>query len=764
MHRRRNQSILVAVLATPFAPPALAAASDHGAPVFVPLDAAPAIVTLNTPSLLAAERSKVPYLTQIKADRAWAAGATGRGVVVGVIDTGVRGTHGELAGKVANGRDVTGVTRAPGTVDIAGHGTHVAGIIAGRRDGRGTHGVAWEATILPVQVFMRTAAGLGASDAAVATGIRHTIGRAPIVNLSLGAGSALGQTEAALREGVRAGALYTIAAGNAGRAAPDWPARYAKEGWANGQIIAVGAVDSSNRIASFSNRAGDTRSFYLVAPGVGLQSAYNTSDTAYASLSGTSMAAPAVAGAAALVKSRWTYLTAQQVAGTLFRTATDLGAPGVDDTYGWGLVNLERAMQPVGTLGIQFANGRIVGVQAIGGVSLGSATGARVSAGLRSLSVAALDDLGRDFQVSVAPAVQARPLALSAEQMFGTSDRTVAWTDRVLDRNGSRYVALTDAAADLNRVGAFHAYENRARGDQTLIGAAMLQRFDDGSEVAFGTGGMQLFFGLAGADLPGAPVSAMNALSNPVLGLVPQATSFGYGRSVEGVKVKLGFASSALTGALADQFGMSLGERSSNLALREVSRRFGTRAELGLAVGTLAETGAHLGGTGTGVFALTGTTTTTTWAAHAAWRIADDVALAGHYAVGFTNATSGDGLITNVSAVRADAFGIGLVWSKAFRPGDRLSVSMSQPLRAGSGAMTLVTPTGMSDAGAMQYTVDATSLAATGRELLTELNYSTPLGPTDSVGVSFIRRRNPGNDASLPAEHAVGIRYGRVFR
>jgi len=722
--------------------------------------------TLATSVELSAERQWTSAVDRIGAQSAYDRGVTGRGVVVGVIDTGVRGTHLEFSGRIRAGLDVTSPVRAPGTTDIAGHGSHVAGLVAGKRDGVGMHGIAYGATILPVQVFSRYGNGLGASDASVASGIRYAIGRAPIVNLSLGANVALPETGAALQAGVRAGTLYTIAAGNQGLRDPSWPARYAREAWANGQIIAVGAVDANNRIASFSNRAGDARNAFLVAPGTGLISAYNRADNVYASMSGTSMAAPVVAGAAALVKSRWMYLTAQQTAGVLFRTATDLGAPGVDEIYGWGLVNVERAMQPVGALGIQTANGRIVSVANVGTAAFGTATGAGASSVLRGASVAAVDETNRDFQVNVGGAVQSRPAPLAIEQVFGTSDRAIAYSERVLDRNGSKFVAAIDAPNATGTAGMFLGYENRAKPDNAMLGAAAVKKFDDGSEAAFGTGGMNLFFGLAGTDLPGAPPLAMQGLSNPVMTLVPYASSAGAARSIGGLKVKFGFASAAVAGALAGQQGlqaMSAAERSATIAMLEVSRRFGADLEVGLGVGALTERGAHLGSVGTGLFALNGSTRTTTWSTHAAWRIADGLALAGHYTIAVTSGALGDGLIAQVSAVRSDAFGLGLVQSDVVRAGDRLSVSASQPLRATAGDMTIVAPAGMNGAGEMQFVTTTGSVAASGRELLTELNYSTPVGKSDALGVSVVRRRHPGNDVTQPAEHAVGVRYQRTF-
>jgi subtilisin family serine protease len=128
--------------------------------------------------------------------------------------------------------------------------------------------------------------------------MRFAVGKASIVNVSLSSANAYDPR--ATQQAVRAGLLIVVAAGNDALANPVWPARFAKEAWANNQVIAVGAVDANHRIASFSNRAGDTAAWFLVAPGVDIVSSYVNGQYVY--MSGTSMATPVVSGAAALVK------------------------------------------------------------------------------------------------------------------------------------------------------------------------------------------------------------------------------------------------------------------------------------------------------------------------------------------------------------------------------------------------------------------------------------------------------------------------------
>jgi subtilisin family serine protease len=253
-------------------------------------------------------------LNAIGAPEAWARGYTGRGVTVAVVDTGVDLDHpdlvhsiyvnpGELAGNGIdddrNGYidDVHGYDFADRDAvanDTHGHGTHVAGTIAAAHNGVGATGVAPDATIIPVRVL-----GNGSGQASdVAAGIRYAakLG-ADIINLSLGGGysSAIGS---AIDYARSLGSLIVAAAGNEGASAPNYPARFSGT---DANVISVGAYASSGTKAGFSNRVGNSRAIQIDAPGVGIYSTYRNGR--YATMSGTSMAAPHVSGLAALTLS-----------------------------------------------------------------------------------------------------------------------------------------------------------------------------------------------------------------------------------------------------------------------------------------------------------------------------------------------------------------------------------------------------------------------------------------------------------------------------
>lgn len=261
----------------------------------------------------------------VEAPEAWAAGYTGQGVTVAVIDTGVDLDHPDLVNNLyvnpgeipgngidddGNGfiDDVSGYDFVSGDArpdDGNGHGTHVAGTVAAARDGRGATGIAPDAKILPVRVLNDSGSG---SDFSVAAGIRYAadIG-AEIINLSLGGGYS-SRILSSIEYATSLGSLVVAAAGNESASQPSYPARHSAN---SSSVLSVGAHDSRGNVAGFSNDVGASRGVQVDAPGVGIYSTYLNGR--YASLSGTSMASPHVAGLAALTLSANPNLTSSEL-------------------------------------------------------------------------------------------------------------------------------------------------------------------------------------------------------------------------------------------------------------------------------------------------------------------------------------------------------------------------------------------------------------------------------------------------------------------
>ncbi|MET0930370.1 MAG: S8 family serine peptidase [Aeromicrobium sp.] len=284
-------------------------------------------------------------LNRLKAETVWKKSA-GQGVVVAVLDTGVRPDHPDLPGRVLKGWDfISSDNRA---TDGNGHGTHVAGIIAARSDNRrGIAGLANRARILPVRVL--DSAGNG-NTATVARGITYAVRKgADVINLSLAGDEPDGQMEAAIAYAIRKGVVVVAAAGNSGCGqpksySPAYPAAYPG-------VIGVGAIDRNARVAGYSNCGSYID---VVAPGSSIVSTttyrpqyqlgceYGLS---YCRLSGTSMATPYAAAAAAILISRSKHrMSGGKVKAIMLAKADDIGARGRDVNAGYGVINPKRML------------------------------------------------------------------------------------------------------------------------------------------------------------------------------------------------------------------------------------------------------------------------------------------------------------------------------------------------------------------------------------------------------------------------------------
>ena len=357
-------------------------------------------------------------LKNIKAYEAYDDGYSGSGIDVSVMDGGFDLNHSDVNFQNfsydAVNDDNDANSESPNSA-IGGHGTHVAGIISAKRNSSGMHGVAYASNVVAVR--MLTDANNGISDMTAAIDYAsskssivnnswgsssYTSNATCIINgvsytcrgvIPATSSSGFNSTDernkwndfddddavavfAAGNSGVNSEtgqiAFYTLGGSflayydaqtvlNAGlisqtnRSSPEsrYPMIYGVmgENWMN-----VVSVDSNNTISSFSNGCGDTKNYCIAAPGEDIYSTVPTSvdSSGYETLSGTSMAAPHVSGALALMKQKWPNLTAQQLVDLILDNATDLGASGTDQVYGRGLLNLQGSMSASGALQISY--------------------------------------------------------------------------------------------------------------------------------------------------------------------------------------------------------------------------------------------------------------------------------------------------------------------------------------------------------------------------------------------------------------------------
>ena len=227
-------------------------------------------------------------------------GSGGSGVTVYVIDTGIRITHQDFGGRASYGWDFADNDAT--AQDGNGHGTHVAGTIAGT-----AYGVAKKAKVVAVRVLDNAGAGTTSQVIAGIDWVTRHAHKPAVANLSLG-GIHNAQLDAAVRNSIAAGVTYTVAAGNDGLPAGLYSPADVKE------AITVGATDKADARAAFSNFGPAVD---LFAPGVSITSASYASDTGKATFSGTSMASPHAAGAAAVYLAGHPRATPAQVSAAL---------------------------------------------------------------------------------------------------------------------------------------------------------------------------------------------------------------------------------------------------------------------------------------------------------------------------------------------------------------------------------------------------------------------------------------------------------------
>lgn len=272
---------------------------------------------------------------KIQAPAAWQLSKGDPGVTIAIVDTGIDANHPDLKAKVAPGFDIIDNDTDPH--DGEGHGTHCAGIAAAAvNNGVGIAGIAPLNRVFSVRVLDDQGSG---TIADVAAGIVKAADMgAKVISLSLGGGESAKVLEEAVAYAQKKDALLVAAMGNDGGPVKSYPAVLPG-------VLAVGSTDKADRRSSFSNFGAWIS---VSAPGSNIWSTLPTYGselgTNYGDLSGTSMATPAVAGLAALVRSQFPALTAAQTKARIEATADDLGAKGFDPQFGHGRINALKAL------------------------------------------------------------------------------------------------------------------------------------------------------------------------------------------------------------------------------------------------------------------------------------------------------------------------------------------------------------------------------------------------------------------------------------
>jgi len=712
-------------------------------------------------------------LASINALTAYDSSATGEGITVAVIDTGIDIDNPEFTGAISSANFVVGVSPATGQ-DQFGHGTSVAGVIGARKNGSGTHGVAFESNLLSIRAD--DIAGQRFSAASIAVSVNFAVAQgARVVNLSLGGPFLPNATyQAALQSAVDAGVIIVAAAGNeGGEVATEalFPARLANcnatteictNGFnAQGNMIAVGSVDLNNNVSSFSNPAGDTASAFLVAPGENIVLTRLGGGTRTGS--GTSFATPHVSGALALVLQRFPTLSAAQAVDLLLTTATDLGASGTDTVFGRGLLNIQAAFLAQGVAGLATSD------QVIGpridffetSMDLGPSFGNALSQQNFLGSAIILDAYDRPFRVDLRDRI-----------INSTSDLTVA---PFLENNETQLVSTpmpkgfslnfeitkndpTDPDGEITGFSRGVAGYDLLQNDiGTIRFSAELGTVSEVS-AAHEASTLNLFSNGITEEASGGIFFNSSWISSPQLTLLGKGDSLKYSHSFsEGTKLDFGihrssgFASASIAGA-------------GHLAQAQFSHKTSNGFSYGLTTGYVLEENSLFSSSSNGAFGTINDNRSLHTSLSASWEINDKTNIFATY----TDATvkpsfTGAGLVDNWSRIYANSFAVGVTSESQFSDGDRLGISFGQPLRVRKSSADLTIPVGRDLLGNVLQETQRVNLVPTGRQIDIQLAYSLNTGNQSEVSSFAVLSFQPGHDHSADPEPAIGLKWRRKF-
>ncbi len=657
-------------------------------------------------------------------------GASGTGIVAAVIDSGVNPALTEFAGRIATAsRDVAGSREL---ADERGHGTSVAGILLAARNNSGIHGVAPQATLLALRADTPgscTDEGCSYGSTALAAGFDAALaGGARVINISLGGeGAGFALRTAATRAGL-AGVVTVVSAGNEQLATP--------QGFANQLVaaapattIVVGAVDSAGALAEFSNRAGVLASNFLVAPGVSVRS-FNQDGTAFL-YNGTSVAAPVVSGAVALLAQAFPALSGSQIVEILLRSADDLGAAGTDEIFGRGLLNITRAFGPVGGIS---SGGAPISFGGVLGGPLGDG-GVLINA---LAAVPVLDAYQRPYSANLAGSIAGAPVGrLAARLLAQPAESAVTMAGRSVAAFASNGDNRNLWAGDRATMAA--QAPGLAPGSGGVSGHVVLA-LADGPVLAAGQGE-----GLAGLVQLADPLAGPAALitHDPGLGLAARPLgAVAVAQPLGGFTLTAGFGQALLPVARSDGAVLARGLQSS--AIVRLSRRWGALAlagemqfddERGALAGTRLAPGFGLAGGRTTSFGVS------------AQLVLGPLLLDGRWRGANSHARLAPGLIVAAAALRGSSTSVSATWPGLIRPGDALVLAAVRPLAL---------------AGNLQLAGFADPLRAGPmvRETALEAGYALPLGGRGQLRLNLFHRDHPGHLAASPDDDGAAVQLG----
>ncbi len=710
---------------------------------------APAAINFNTPEY---QRSNAAMFG--KAITAWQDGATGQGVSVGIIDSGIDRSSPEFTGRISSASAAFGGNAS--YQDEDGHGTAVAGILAAARNGSEIMGVAFDASIIALRAdtagTCADTGGCSFSETAIAQALdRARTSGARVVNISLGGAGGLTSTlQQAVDSATRAGVVIVVSAGNErDQATPEYdpnnPSPFAASMAAagNGLVIITTSVDSDKQISAFSDLAGTSQDVVLAALGKDVRSLDLENDPGFYTIySGTSFAAPQVAGAAALLAQAFPNLSGAQIVNLLLQSADDAGATGTDAVFGRGILNIAAAFAPVGTTSLGDGgtaisltdNGELSSTMGDGAGSTGTGTNA-----------VAIDALGRAYSITLQRSLTRRaPRAVLSPLADGTR-RSAAFANGML----SGALSFTDAPVRTNRFGEVSGEPGR----QSLSGRLSLQPTPDISlAMAYRGRGSDLAQALGPGQQSGSFLAAQDAVDSPGFETSPDlAMALRYRLSGA-----FGLTLASESGVQAAHRTRIGSEEERDRSYRTVSAGLDWRARpvaLTLSASLLDEPDSMLGARLAPFFGVTGSQTVFTDAG-AAFALPQRWSLNLAARRGWTRATQGGN-----AGIRTLGWSAGIERAALLHGRDRFGIRIAQPLRVEAGGVDALLPVAH-DYGTQRsvWRMTRVNLSPSGREIDTELSYARPMAG-GWVHFNGYWRRQPGHIAWASDDFGGVVRF-----
>ena len=717
---------------------------------------------------------------------AWTTGVTGRGITVGIIDSGVDETSPEFAGRFHPlSADVAGGGRGftETAADSDGHGTNVAGVLLAARNDLNTVGIAYEATILALRADRPGSctdtmaavdeSGCRFNNSAIAAGINRAVDAgARVVNISLGGGDTSLSLRQAVARAAAAGVIIVVSAGNDGNTTdatldPNNPDPFAQglQLAGPGLVIIAGSNTVDNAISGFSNRAGTFASNYLSALGSRVCCDYENGNlrretradgTFVFPISGTSFSAPQIAGAAALLAQAFPNLTGRQIVDLLLRTANDAGDPGTDAVFGRGILNITRAFSPQGTTSLAGTEIPIPLNDAAGGTS-GPMGDASDRGGVNAI---VLDGYERAYQADLSGL-----LARGIAQPRLTPALAGRERGLVVSDGGTRIaLSILPGRTDATVPQAL-ALSGEDAGRARALAASVITRLRPGTAIGFamerGTDG--LVAGLR--DAPGtAFLVADDAASMRLLA--------SYGSTGSALRQAIGRGWSLTLAAEHGQMGSILPQRRvqdrSALTTRTPYDRVvagidGAHGRISYAVtgNWLIERDSILGARLSPAFGASGAQTGFV-DGNVIVRLAAGWRLGAEWREGWTWART-SGLVANGAPLRSRAWSMDIAKSGVFSAVDTLSLRIAQPLRVEHGMIALTLPVDYDYATrAARFADVGLNLAPLGSEHVVEAAWTTPAFG-GALTLNAFWRDQPGHIAAAPDDLGAAVRLALGF-